>query len=110
MWRQKIRMRLPSALRAAQAQARRVGVARAAGATAPGARPRERPCPRRRGCPVIDTGGPFVVYGDNMIDDRVILLLPDPRPEFNHTYTREEWYVLCDCGHGDRMFWGDKKI
>jgi hypothetical protein len=44
-------------------------------------------------------------------DDRVmIVLLPDPRPEFNHTYTRDEWYVLVDCGHGDRMFWGDKKI
>lgn len=37
------------------------------------------------------------------------MLLPDPRPEFSHTYTREEWYVLTECGHGDRMFWDDKK-
>jgi hypothetical protein len=35
--------------------------------------------------------------------------LDDPRTEFNKTYTREEWYVLVDCGHGDRMFWGAQK-
>lgn len=45
-----------------------------------------------------------------MTDDKVIVLLPDPRPEFDHTYTRDEWYVLVDCGHGDRMFWGAQKV
>jgi hypothetical protein len=43
-------------------------------------------------------------------DREMILLLPDPRPEFNHTYTRAEWEVLCACGHGDRMFWGEQKV
>jgi len=36
--------------------------------------------------------------------------LRDPRPEFDRTYTREEYHVLFECGEGDRMFWGDKKI
>lgn len=44
-----------------------------------------------------------------MTDDKLIVLLPDPRPEFDNTYTRDEWYVLVDCGHGDRMFWGAQK-
>lgn len=37
------------------------------------------------------------------------MTLPDPRPEFDHTYTREEWYVLVDCGEGTRMFFGEQK-
>jgi hypothetical protein len=36
--------------------------------------------------------------------------LPDPRSEFHHTYTRQEWYVLVDCGNGDRMFFGAAKV
>lgn len=42
-----------------------------------------------------------------MIDDDEILA--DPRPEFDRTYTRKEWYVLTDCGHGSRMFWDKEK-
>ena len=36
-------------------------------------------------------------------------LLPDPRSEFDRTYTREEWDVLVGCGHGDRVFFGAQK-
>ena len=36
-------------------------------------------------------------------------LMPDPRPEFDRTYTRRQWDVLVDCGYGARMFWGAEK-
>jgi hypothetical protein len=36
--------------------------------------------------------------------------LPDPRTEFDHTYTSREWHVLVDCGEGNRMFWAEDKV